>query len=307
MAAENGCAEKSCWELLRMAVLKSCWELLRMAVLRRAAENDCAEKSRWEWLWIKTSVKISSSFYAGWVWLTSAGDNPLVTSCSSDVQNCGEMQIFLIADQPSRHFVPVGRPKLWWNANFAHVPRNPLVTSCSSDVQNCGEMRICLGPLATLSSFRANWTSKTVVKCKFWSGRRNPLVTSCWTDVQNCGDATQISSSRNCSAHWPGVVTDCVLEALFGENLKKPRTKRSFWKLFLWKLSEASRETLVLKHGSVKIVGSIAQTLVLEACCLKSWGSLARNARFGSLFLKVDEVSHEMLVLEAFVVLCSTE
>ena len=39
--------------------------------------------------------------------------NPLVTSCSSDVQNCGEMQISELDGQPFRHFVLVGRPKLW--------------------------------------------------------------------------------------------------------------------------------------------------------------------------------------------------
>ena len=44
--------------------------------------------------------------------------------------------------------------------------------------------------------------------------------------------------------------------------------------------------------------------LVLEACSLKSSGSLARNAPFG---VKVEEASHEMLVLEARVVLCSTK
>ena len=92
------------------------------------------------------------------------------------------------------------------------------------------------------------------------------------------------------------------------EKLRKSRTKCLFWKLLLWKVAEASQETLVLK-----------------ACCLKSCGSLARNARFESLLLeklrkprtkrsfwklvpwKVEETSHEMLVLEAFVLLCSTE
>ena len=221
MSAESGCwedllrmaAEKICWEwLLRMAAEKSCWEWLcweelLWELLRRAAESGC-----WEWLWIKTSLKISSSFYAGWVWLTPAGNNPLVTSWSSDAQNCGEMRILHMSlatlsslrgrrtpktvvkckfitsrAQPSRHFVLIGRPKLWWNANLSRRRSNPLVTSWLSDVQNCGETQIL-----------------------------------------------------------------------------KPRTKRSFWKLFLWKLSEASRETFVL-----------------EACSVKFGGSLARNDRFG--------------------------
>ena len=91
---------------------------------------------------------------------------------------------------PSRRFVLIGRPKLWWNANFwdrratlsslrgrrtsetvvkcefCTSPRNPLVTSWSSDVQNWGEMRILYVVVATLSSFRAHRTSKTEVKCE---------------------------------------------------------------------------------------------------------------------------------------------
>ena len=53
------------------------------------------------------------------------------------------------------------------------------------------------------------------------------------------------------------------------EKLRKSRTKCSFWKLVAWKVAEASHEMLVL-----------------EACSLKSWGSLARNACFESLFLE---------------------
>ena len=58
-----------------------------------------------------------------------------------------------------------------------------------------------------------------------------------------------------------------VLEALFYEIWRKPRMKRSFWKLVLLNLEEASHETIILEAFSVKIVGSIV-----------------RNARFGSLF-----------------------
>ena len=89
--------------------------------------------------------------------------------------------------------------------------------------------------------------------------------------------------------------------SFFCEILKQPRTKRSFWNLLLWKLSEASHETLVLEVFSVKF-----------------WSSLARNARFGTflceiwmkprtkrsfwnlLLWKLSEASHETLVLEAF-------
>ena len=39
--------------------------------------------------------------------------DPFVTSCVSDVQNCGKRRILELADPPFRHFVRVGRSKLW--------------------------------------------------------------------------------------------------------------------------------------------------------------------------------------------------
>lgn len=62
--------------------------------------------------------------------------NPLVTSCSPDAQNCGEMQVFHLPNQPSRHF---GCPKPLRNANFSRCE-------------------------ATFSSLRARRMPKTVVK-----------------------------------------------------------------------------------------------------------------------------------------------
>ena len=64
---------------------------------------------------------------------------------------------------------------------------------------------------------------------------------------------------------WGSLVRNARFGSLSLEKLRKPRTKCSFWKLVPWKVEEASHEMLVL-----------------EACSLKSWGSLARNARFGS-------------------------
>ena len=433
-------AEKICWkicweDLLRKSAEKICWEDLLKKIcwedlLRRSAEKIC-----WEDL-LRMVVdqdffKISFFFYAGWVWSIKTGDHPLVTSCSSDVQNWGEMRILYVAAQPSRRFVLIGRPKLRWNANFWDRRRNPLVVSCSSDVQNWGEMRIGLGRRATLSSFRAHQTSKTEVKCEFWTSFCNPLVTSCWSDVRNCGKMVifvcrvlpRASCAgfihfcvRRCSKTWilkSGMARRCsethilllldepsrrirwvdgtklwrnanflwklseasretfVLEALFYEIWrklrtkrsfwrivlceisKKPRTKRSFWKLVLWNFEEASHETIVLEAFSVKMVGSITrnarfaslcceiskkprtkrsfwklvlwnfeeashETIVLEAFSVKIVGSIARNARFASLccencrkhrakrsFWKLvlwnfEEASHETIVLEAF-------
>ena len=239
-AAEKSCweellrraAEKGCWEeLLRRAAKKSCWEeLLRKAaekicweeLLRRAAEKGCwekllrraAEKSCWERLlrksaekscWDRCSSKMLllckiSSFLFRRVGLVGRG--------SSDAQNCGEMQIFHVAERPLTQKVIVGRPKLWWNANFSRRRatlnaksdrRTPkTVVKCkflSSPKQHLTQKVIVgrpklwwnansLGARATLSSLRARRTSKTVVKCKFFRRRCNPFVTSCWS----CGE-----------------------------------------------------------------------------------------------------------------------
>ena len=78
--------------------------------------------------------------------------NPFVTSCSSDVQNCGEMQMFELDGQPFRHFV--------W-----------------SDVRNCGKTMIflCRGrlptPCAHFIQFCARRCSETYI-LKFWMARR---------------------------------------------------------------------------------------------------------------------------------------
>ena len=185
------------------------------------------------------------------------------------------MQFFTWPKQPLTQKVIVGRPKLWWNANF-HVAqatfnaksdcrtpetvvkckfsgrsRDPLVTSCSSDVQNCGEMQLSYVVRATLSSLRAGRTSETVVKrwffyaagdCRrhalisynftyaavakrafwhfgwhaavakraFWFCRMNPLVGFGGSIARNCGE-TYILSFWNRSAHWPGRVNVRVL------------------------------------------------------------------------------------------------
>ena len=71
--------------------------------------------------------------------------------------------------------------------------------------------------------------------------------------------------------------------SLFYEISRKPRTKRSFWKLVLSNFEEASHETLIL-----------------EACSVKFRGSLARNARFGSFVLwNMEKASRDTFVLEA--------
>ena len=165
-------AEKSCWEwLLRRAAEKGCWEeLLIMA----------AEKSCWEELLKFEKLLL---FFEFSLFFRRVG-----------FVDCG-------GRQPSRHFVLLGRPKLWWNANLSRRGSNLLVTSCSSDAQKCGEMQKFLIADATFSSFRARRTPKTVVKCEFAAGPRNPFVVACSSDDQNC-DEMQIFPSTVQPRHF---------------------------------------------------------------------------------------------------------
>ena len=121
---------------------------------------------------------------------------------------------------------------------------NPLVTSCWSDVRNCGKMLIfarrglprtsCAGFI----HFGARRCSKTYI-LKFWMARRcsethillfldEPSRRIRWVD------GTKLWRNANFLWKWSEASRErFVLEALFYEILRKPRTKRSFWKLVL--------------------------------------------------------------------------
>ena len=333
-------AEKICWEdLLRRSAEKICWEdLLRRSAekicWRKSAEKICwedllkksAEKICWEWLWIKTSLKFLSFFTQGGFGRSrrettlsslrahrtsktevkcefcTSSRNPLVVSCSSDVQNWGEMRILYlvvatlssfrahrtsktevncesawVVGQPYRRFVLIGRPKLWWNANL-------WLRSW------------------TLSSLRAGQMSETVVKCWFLyaagcPGRRalDSYILAHAAVVKrtfwNFGWHAVVARRTFCFFWMNPLVgfggsmaRNCGETQIFYGNCRRLRAKRSFWKL----------------------------------CSMKIWGSLARNARFGSLFCEIwrksrakrsflklvlwnfEEASHETIVLEAF-------
>ena len=111
-------------------------------------------------------------------------------------------------------------------------------------------------------------------------------------------------SGRAGEERLPKLLRFCVAGARFWnflfEKLRRPRTKCSFWKFVAWKVEEASHEMLVLEVCCLKSWRGLARNARLEVCCLKSWGGLARNAGFGKLVAwKVEEASHETLVLEA--------
>ena len=184
-SAERKSAEKICWEdvlkkiccedLLRRSAAKICWEdLLRENLLRRSAERICWEdllkKICWEDLLRRSAEKICWEDL-----LRMVVDQDFFKISFFFLRRVG------LVDQdgrpPSRHFVLIGRPKLWWNASF-------------------WDRR------ATLSSFRAHRTSKTVVKCEFLRSPRNPLVVSCSSDVQNCGEMRIFEIAAQPSRHF---------------------------------------------------------------------------------------------------------
>ena len=118
-------------------------------------------------------------WHANFSW---SGDMQIfLISCSSDVRNCGDMQIF-------------------------HGAFNPFLISCSSDVRNCGAMRIflvqeqpfrcfvlvrrptCKFWTCMHSSFCAHRTFETVVTFKFFTWGVNRFIVLCSWDVRNFGE-----------------------------------------------------------------------------------------------------------------------
>ena len=190
---------------------KICWENL----LRRSAEKDLLKTIWWE---------------------DQDGRPPCRGTALSDFRICGEMRIFEIAAKPSRHFVVVGLPKLRWNANFATRRRNPLITpwlpilSTVNPFVTSGQMSetvvkwwflygaecrgrpaldSCIFVHATVAKptfWNFGWHA-LVARRTFWFCRMNPLVGFGGSIARKCGEI-RILSSRNCSAHWPGVVSD---------------------------------------------------------------------------------------------------
>ena len=87
--------------------------------------------------------------------------------------------------------------------------------------------------------------------------------------------------------------------SLFCEISRKPRTKRSFWKLVLWNFEEASHETIVLEAFCVKIVGSIARNARFASLCCEISKKPRTKRSFWKLFLwKLLEASHKTILLE---------
>ena len=121
---------------------------------------------------------------------------------------------------------------------------NPLVTSCWSDVRNCGKMLIfaCRGSPRTSCAgfihFGARRCSKTcILKCgmaRRCSETHILLLLDEPSRRIRRVDGTKLWRNANCLWKLSEASRETfVLEALFCEIWRKPRTKRSFWKLVL--------------------------------------------------------------------------
>ena len=159
----------------------------------------------------------------------------------------------------------------------------------------------------------------------------NPLVGFGGSIARNCGEIQIFCMWKLSEASRETFVLEALLYEIwrklarndhfgsfFCEDCRKHRAKRSFWKLVLWNLSEASHETIILEACSVKFRGSLARNDLFGSFFCEFRGSLARNDRFGSFFCEncrkhrakrsfcklvlwnFEEASHETIVLEAF-------
>ena len=122
---------------------------------------------------------------------TCGFDNPLVTSCVSDAQNCGKTQIFHVADaqncgktqifhvadRPFRHFVRVGRSK----CKFWSSPSDPFVTSA---VVKC---KFISCPERPFRHFGRDGRSNLWQNANSCTWPSDPFVTSDVSGAQNCG------------------------------------------------------------------------------------------------------------------------
>ena len=251
-------------------------------------------------------------------WLGSSG-NHLVVSCSSDVQNWGEMRIlnFVLATLSS---LRAGRVVKWWFLYAACCPGLPALDSYI----------FAYAAVVKRGFWNVEWHA-VVARRTFCFCWMNPLVGFGGSMARNCGE-TQIFYG-NCRKHrakrsfWKlcfrefegSLARNVRFGSLFCEISRKPRAERSFWKLVLWNFEEASHKTFVLEACSVKFwrkprtkrsfwklvlwkhrakrsfcelvlwnfEEASHETIVLGAFSVKIVGSIARNARFESLFCEI--------------------
>ena len=136
--------------------------------------------------------------------------------------------------------------------------------------------------------FAMSWQAQHFVtrrRCCFhesqWQGRANV------TPFQLSWQAQQFVSVLKSGGSFAKVI---LFELCKNGFIRKTRTKSSIFELKVWNVKEVSHEMLVLALQTFKVRGHFrvlrGRRTTLEASAFKRSGSIARNARFGSLFLE---------------------
>ena len=161
----------------------------------------------------------------------------------------------------------------------------------------------CFWRMNPLAGIGVSITSNANFLWKLSEASRETLVLEAFS-VKFGGSLARNDHSGSFSLKFGGsIARNARFRSLFCEFWKKHRAKRSFWKLLLWNLEEASHETILSEAFSVKIVGSIARKARFGSSFCEIWRKPRTKRSFWKLVpWKVAEASHEMIVLEAFCV-----
>ena len=267
----------------------------------------------WGWTCVRVACVVSSSPRRRLVVVSS-----LIRCHWAVHSHCDTILTFKVwkVEEVSHEMLVLALPshKMWGHFRLLRDRRNTLEASqCKRVVFSCQAQHFVMWP------FAMSWQAQ-----HFGTWRRSCFHKSQW---QGRANVTLLHISWQ-GQHFVSVLKSggSFAQVIFFELCKngfirKTRTKSSIFKLKVWNLKEVSHEMLVLTLQTLKVRGHFrvlrGRRNTFEASSLKSCGSLARKARFGSLLLekwrklrtkcsfwklvplKVDEASHEMLVLEA--------
>ena len=173
--------------------------------------------------------------------------------------------------------------KMWGLFRVLRDRRNTLaLCQCKRDVFSWQAQHFVMWP------FAMSWQAQHFVtwrRCCFhesqWQWRANVTL------LQISWQAQDLVIVLKSGGSFAKVI---VFELCKNGFIRKTRTKSSIFELKVWNLKEVSHEMLVLTLQTFKVRGHFrvlrGRRKTLEAPWLKSWGSLARNARFGSLSLE---------------------
>ena len=250
----------------------------------------------WGWTCVRVAFVVSSSCRRRLVVA-----NSLISLHWAVHSHCDTHLTFKVwkVEEVSHEMLVLALPshKMWGHFRVSRDTRNILEGSqCKRVVSSWQAQHFVMWP------FAMSWQAQ-----HFVTWRRCCFYESHW---QGCANVTLFQISWQ-AQHFVSVLqsggsfTKVILFELCKNGfIRKTRTKSSIFQLKVWNLKEVSHEMLVLALQTFKVRGHFrvlrGRRKALEAPCLKSCRGLARNARLGSFVAsKVEEASHEMLVLEA--------